>query len=64
MGCSPLSTEAGAATTTGTVTGASVTDQLGQTAGQLGPYADTIDVVKYLLLDIEAAPIRSSWPGC
>src|SRR5262249_24913393 len=48
----PLSTEAGAATTTGTVIGAGVTDQLGQAAGQLGPFADTIHVVKYLLLGI------------
>jgi lysozyme family protein len=48
----PLSTEAGAATTTGTVIGAGVSDQLGQAAGQLGPFADTIHVVKYLLLGI------------
>jgi hypothetical protein len=34
------------------VIGAGVSDQLGQAAGQLGPFADTIHVVKYLLLGI------------
>jgi lysozyme family protein len=48
----PLSTEAGAATTTGTVIGAGVTDQLGHAANQLGPFADTISIVKYILLGI------------
>jgi hypothetical protein len=29
-----------------------VSDQLGQAASQLGPFADTLHVVKYLLLGI------------
>ncbi len=48
----PLSTEAGAATTTGTVIGASVTDALGKASEQLGPFQEAIAVVKYLLLGI------------
>ena len=35
----------------------SVTDQLGQASAQLGPFADTIHVVKYLLLGIAAVSI-------
>jgi hypothetical protein len=45
-------TEAGAATTTGTVIGASVTDTLGKATEQRGPFQDAIHVVKYLLLGI------------
>jgi len=63
----PLSTEAGAATTTGTVIGAGVSDQLGQAANQLGPFADTIHVVKYLLLGIAVISVvltlYAAWHG-
>ncbi len=63
----PLSTEAGAAATTGTVIGAGVTDQLGQAAGQLGPFADTIHIVKYLLLGIAVISVvltlYAAWHG-
>jgi lysozyme family protein len=67
----PLSTEAGAATTTGTVIGAGVTDQLGQSlegaASQLGPFADTIHIVKYLLLGIAVISVvltlYAAWRG-
>lgn len=48
----PVSTEAGAATTTGTVIAAGTADQLGQAANQLSPFADTIHIVKYVLLGI------------
>jgi lysozyme family protein len=53
----PLSLEAGAATTTSTVIGASATDMLGKAAEQLGPFAATIDVVKYMLLGIAVVSI-------
>ena len=63
----PLSTEAGAATTTGTVIGAGVSDQLGQAANELGPFADTIHVVKYLLLGIAVISVvlslYAAWHG-
>jgi lysozyme family protein len=63
----PLSTEAGAATTTGTVVGAGVSDQLGQAASQLGPFADTIHIVKYLLLGIAVISVvltlYAAWHG-
>jgi lysozyme family protein len=63
----PLSTEAGAAATTGTVIGAGVTDQLGQAANQLGPFADTIHIVKYLLLGIAVVSVvltlYAAWHG-
>ena len=63
----PLSTEAGAATTTGTVIGASVTDTLGKATEQLGPFQDAIHVVKYLLLGIAVVSIAltlfAAWHG-
>jgi len=67
----PLSTEAGAAATTGTVIGAGVTDQLGQSlqgaASQLGRFADTIHIVKYLLLGIAVISVvltlYAAWHG-
>jgi lysozyme family protein len=63
----PLSTEAGAATTTGTVIGASVTDTLGKATEQLGPFQDAIHVVKYLLLGIAVVSIvltlYAAWHG-
>jgi lysozyme family protein len=63
----PLSTEAGAAATTGTVIGASVTDTLGKAADQLGPFQDAIHVVKYLLLGIAVVSIAltlyAAWHG-
>ena len=63
----PLSTEAGAATTTGTVIGASVTDTLGKASEQLGPFQDAIHVVKYLLLGIAVVSIvltlYAAWHG-
>jgi lysozyme family protein len=63
----PLSTEAGAATTTGTVIGASVTDTLGKASEQLGPFQDAIHVVKYLLLGIAMVGIvltlYAAWHG-
>jgi lysozyme family protein len=53
----PISTETGAGATTGAVVGAGVTDQLGQASAQLGPFADTIHIVKYLLLGLAAVSI-------
>src|SRR5215467_9697780 len=53
----PLSTEAGAATTTGTVIGAGVTDTLGKASEQLGPFQDALHAVKYLLLGIAVVSI-------
>ena len=59
--------EAGAATTTGTVIGASVTDTLGKATEQLGPFQDAIHVVKYLLLGIAVVSIAltlfAAWHG-
>jgi lysozyme family protein len=63
----PLSTEAGAAATTGTVIGASVTDTLGRASEQLGPFQDAVHVVKYLLLGIAVVSIAltlyAAWHG-
>ena len=63
----PLSTEAGAAATTGTVIGAGTADQLGQAASQLGPFADTIHIVKYVLLGIAVISVcltlYAAWHG-
>jgi lysozyme family protein len=48
----PVSTEAGAATTTGTVIAGGVADTLGKAHDQLSPFADTLNTVKYLLIGI------------
>ncbi len=53
----PLSAEAGAATTTATVTGAGLAEELGQASEQLSPFQDAIHVVKYVLLAIAVVSI-------
>ncbi len=59
----PLSAEAGAATTTATITGAGLADQLGQASNQLAPFQDAIHVVKYVLLGIALLTIGLTMYG-
>lgn len=53
----PLSTEAGAAATTGAALGVGLTDQVSQATSQLAPFADAIEMVKYLMLGLAVASI-------
>ena len=63
----PISTEAGAAASTGAAMGAGLADQLAAATSQLAPFEDAIHVVKYVLLGLAVASILATlyaaWHG-
>lgn len=63
----PVSTEAGAAATTGAAIGTGLADQLATASAQLAPFQDAIQTVKYLMLGIAVVSIvltlYSVWHG-
>ena len=63
----PVSTEAGAAATTGAAVGAGLADHIATATSQLAPFGDAIATVKYLLLGLALASVvltlYAAWHG-